>query len=53
MHPQERRRLQASPGGGVVTRHDIEGRIELKTLLTGMPECKLGISDRLTMEAPP
>lgn len=35
---------------GTVLRADVSGRIIMKTFLTGMPECKFGLNDQLTME---
>jgi AP-2 complex subunit mu-1 len=35
---------------GVVLRGEIAGRVMMKTLLTGMPECKFGLNDKLIME---
>jgi len=35
---------------GVVLKADVGGRIVMKTYLTGMPECKFGLNDKLVME---
>jgi AP-2 complex subunit mu-1 len=35
---------------GQVLRGDISGRVMMKTQLTGMPECKFGLNDKLIME---
>ncbi|RLN48012.1 hypothetical protein BBJ28_00000405 [Nothophytophthora sp. Chile5] len=34
---------------GTVLRNEVAGQVVMKTLLTGMPECKLGLNDKLTM----
>ncbi|RLO01050.1 hypothetical protein DYB28_008120 [Aphanomyces astaci] len=34
---------------GAVLRNEVVGQVVMKTLLTGMPECKLGLNDKLTM----
>ena len=41
----------AAPSSLTVTEHEVRGRVVLKALLNGTSECKLGLSDRLTMEA--
>ena len=38
---------------GTVLRAEVTGTIKLKCLLTGMPECKLGMNDKLLMEKEP
>ena len=38
---------------GTVLRSDVSGVIKLKCLLSGMPECKLGMNDKLLMEKEP
>ncbi|GLD96648.1 hypothetical protein PINS_up005331 [Pythium insidiosum] len=42
---------------GTILRNEVVGQVVMKTLLTGMPECKLGLNDKLTMQkgadAPP
>jgi AP-2 complex subunit mu-1 len=38
---------------GTVLRADVSGTIKLKCLLSGMPECKLGMNDKLLMEKEP
>lgn len=38
---------------GTVLRADVSGIIKLKCLLSGMPECKLGMNDKLLMEKEP
>lgn len=35
---------------GTVLRGDIHGKVMMKTNLTGMPECKFGLNDKLIME---
>ncbi len=35
---------------GTVLRAEITGKVMMKTQLTGMPECKFGLNDRLSME---
>jgi len=35
---------------GAVLRADVSGKIIMKTYLTGMPECKFGMNDKLVME---
>eukprot|EP00644_Phytophthora_capsici_P000525 jgi/Phyca11/540430/estExt2_Genewise1Plus.C_PHYCAscaffold_40965 len=35
---------------GTVLRNEVAGQVVMKTLLTGMPECKLGLNDKLTMQ---
>jgi len=35
---------------GAVLRSDVSGKIVMKTYLTGMPECKFGMNDKLVME---
>jgi AP-2 complex subunit mu-1 len=35
---------------GQVLRSEIQGRVNIKALLSGMPECKLGLNDKLIME---
>ena len=32
---------------GVVLRADVHGSVMCKTLLSGMPECKFGVNDKL------
>jgi len=34
---------------GTVLRADVSGQIEMRAYLTGMPECKFGLNDRLTL----
>lgn len=36
---------------GAVLRSDVVGQVVMKTKLTGMPECKFGINDKLFMRA--
>lgn len=36
---------------GFVLRSDVSGQIIMKTYLSGMPECKLGLNDRQLMDA--
>jgi len=35
---------------GDILRSDVSGKIVMKTYLTGMPECKFGLNDKLVME---
>ncbi|OQS03559.1 AP-2 complex subunit mu [Thraustotheca clavata] len=35
---------------GAVLRNEVVGQVVMKTMLTGMPECKLGLNDKLTMQ---
>eukprot|EP00600_Ochromonadales_sp_CCMP1393_P001263 CAMPEP_0174982816 /NCGR_PEP_ID=MMETSP0004_2-20121128/16747_1 /TAXON_ID=420556 /ORGANISM="Ochromonas sp., Strain CCMP1393" /LENGTH=314 /DNA_ID=CAMNT_0016234897 /DNA_START=488 /DNA_END=1432 /DNA_ORIENTATION=+ len=35
---------------GSLLRGDVSGRVMMKTALTGMPECKFGLNDKLIME---
>ena len=35
---------------GTVLRADVAGRVVMRTQLTGMPECKFGLNDKLIME---
>lgn len=35
---------------GVVLRTEVFGKVMMKTFLTGMPECKFGLNDKLIME---
>jgi len=35
---------------GSVLKSDVSGKIVMKTYLTGMPECKFGLNDKLVME---
>lgn len=35
---------------GEVLRTDIHGKVMMKALLSGMPECKFGLNDKLIME---
>lgn len=46
---QETISLQTSITGQVL-RADINGKVMMKALLTGMPECKFGLNDKLIME---
>lgn len=46
---QETISLQISTTGQVL-RSEINGRVLMKALLSGMPECKFGLNDKLTME---
>jgi len=34
---------------GTVLRADVNGQIEMRAYLTGTPECKFGLNDRLTL----
>ena len=34
---------------GTVLKADVNGKIHVRTQLTGMPECKFGVNDRLVM----
>lgn len=42
--------LLMSPQGQVLSAH-VAGKIVMKSYLSGMPECKFGINDKLTIEA--
>lgn len=42
--------LLMSPQGQVLSAH-VAGRIMMKSYLSGMPECKFGINDKIIMEA--
>lgn len=46
---QETVTLLASTTGAVL-RGEVLGKVMMKTLLTGMPECKFGLNDKLIME---
>ena len=35
---------------GTILRAEIHGKVMMKTQLTGMPECKFGLNDKLIME---
>ncbi|CAM9372490.1 unnamed protein product [Ectocarpus sp. 6 AP-2014] len=35
---------------GAVLRNDVSGKVIMKTLLSGMPDCKFGLNDKLIME---
>jgi AP-2 complex subunit mu-1 len=35
---------------GQLLRSEVHGRVMMKTQLTGMPECKFGLNDKLIME---
>ncbi len=35
---------------GAVLRTEVNGKVLMKTMLTGMPECKFGLNDKLIME---
>ena len=35
---------------GNVLRNDVTGKVLMKTYLTGMPECKFGLNDKLVMD---
>jgi AP-2 complex subunit mu-1 len=35
---------------GAVLRAEVHGKVMMKTMLTGMPECKFGLNDKLIME---
>jgi len=35
---------------GVVLRNDVTGQVMMRTCLTGMPECKFGLNDKLIMD---
>ena len=38
---------------GNVLRNDVTGQVLMKTYLTGMPECKFGLNDKLVMDRDP
>jgi AP-2 complex subunit mu-1 len=42
--------LLMSSSGTSVLRADVSGKIVMKTYLSGMPECKFGMNDKLVME---
>lgn len=46
---QETISLQVSSTGQVL-RSDIAGKVMMKSLLSGMPECKFGLNDKLSMD---
>ena len=35
---------------GNILRNDVTGQVMMKAYLTGMPECKFGLNDKLIME---
>lgn len=35
---------------GAILRNDVSGQVVMKALLTGMPECKFGLNDKLIMD---
>ncbi len=35
---------------GAVLRTDVQGKIVMKTFLSGMPECKFGLNDKLMID---
>ena len=35
---------------GALLRNDVTGSVQVKTVLSGMPECKFGLNDKLTMD---
>jgi Adaptor complexes medium subunit family len=35
---------------GQVLRNDVTGKVMMRTFLSGMPECKFGLNDKLIME---
>lgn len=39
-----------SPQGQVLSAH-VAGKIVMKSYLSGMPECKFGINDKLTLDS--
>lgn len=41
--------LLMSSNGGVL-RSDVSGQVMMRTMLTGMPECKFGLNDKLVVE---
>lgn len=41
--------LLMSSNGGVL-RNDVSGKVVMKTLLSGMPDCKFGLNDKISME---
>ncbi|XP_039044776.1 AP-1 complex subunit mu-2-like [Hibiscus syriacus] len=36
---------------GQIIRSDVVGELKMRTYLSGMPECKLGLNDRVLLEA--
>ena len=46
---QETISLQVSSTGQIL-RSEITGKVMMKSLLSGMPECKFGLNDKLSMD---
>merc|ERR1712121_356217 len=42
--------LLMSPQGQVLSAH-VAGKIQMKSYLSGMPECKFGINDKIAMDS--
>ena len=42
--------LLMSPQGQVLSAH-VAGKIQMKSYLSGMPECKFGINDKIVMDS--
>jgi AP-2 complex subunit mu-1 len=42
--------LRAVGAPGTVLRADVSGKIHMRAYLTGMPECRFGLNDRLSFE---
>lgn len=38
---------------GTVLRSDVSGKVMVKALLSGMPDCKFGMNDKVLMEKEP
>ena len=38
---------------GTILRADVAGQVMVKALLSGMPECKFGMNDKLLMQKEP
>ena len=50
---RERSRIRRFTGhriSGTVLRNDVSGQVMMKAFLTGMPECKFGLNDKLIMD---
>ena len=42
--------LVVNPGGGIV-HSEIKGALKMRAYLSGMPECKLGLNDKVMLDA--
>lgn len=45
-----RRRLLTAWNEGTVLRADVDGQILMRAYLSGTPECKFGLNDKLVLE---